>query len=112
MNLLAETVHVLATHNLTGADVLWVGSCDGQYAESWEEFATAATVIEYDDGFGGQEIHAALVVVGDDWWLERGEYDGSEWWAFKRRPTRGEGYRSFSARFDKYAVPSQFGIWR
>lgn len=27
------------------------------------------------------------MVVGDDWWLERHEYDGSEWWEFKRLPS-------------------------
>jgi hypothetical protein len=42
--------------------------------------------VNYDDGFGGNEIPLSLVVVGDDWWLERGEYDGSEWWEFKRLP--------------------------
>lgn len=26
------------------------------------------------------------VVVGKDFWLERGEYDGSEWWSFKTTP--------------------------
>jgi len=31
-------------------------------------------------------IRNDLYVVGEDWWLERGEYDGSEWWEFKRLP--------------------------
>ena len=26
------------------------------------------------------------VAVGDNWWLERAEYDGSEWWEFKTIP--------------------------
>ena len=25
---------------------------------------------------------------GSDWWLERGEYDGSEWWEFRREPVK------------------------
>lgn len=25
-------------------------------------------------------------MAGDDWWLERAEYDGSEWWKFKTLP--------------------------
>ena len=28
-----------------------------------------------------------LVLVGDGWWIERCEYDGSEWWEFKTIPT-------------------------
>ena len=27
-----------------------------------------------------------LLIVGDDWWLERHEYDGAEWWEFKTLP--------------------------
>jgi len=26
--------------------------------------------------------------VGDDWWLERHEYDGSEWWVFQKLPIK------------------------
>ena len=27
-----------------------------------------------------------LVVVGDNWWIERRDYDGSEWWEYKEKP--------------------------
>lgn len=27
------------------------------------------------------------MLVGDGWWIERAEYDGSEWWEFKTIPT-------------------------
>jgi hypothetical protein len=26
-----------------------------------------------------------LIIVGDNWWLERKEYDGSEWFEFKKK---------------------------
>ena len=26
------------------------------------------------------------MLVGDGWWIERFEYDGSEWWEFKTIP--------------------------
>ena len=42
--------------------------------------------IEYDDGYGGQELYGTIV-FNDGTWLERGEYDGSEWWAYKNTPT-------------------------
>ena len=34
---------------------------------------------EYDDGYGSQELFGD-VWLEDGTWLERGEYDGSEWW--------------------------------
>lgn len=27
-----------------------------------------------------------FVVVGDNWWIERHEYDGNEWWEYKEKP--------------------------
>ena len=34
----------------------------------------------------GYQVADDLVVVGDSWWLERHEYDGSEWWEYKEKP--------------------------
>ena len=42
--------------------------------------------INSDSGYGSAEIREDLVIVGKDWWLERDEYDGSEWWAFHTMP--------------------------
>lgn len=41
--------------------------------------------VEYDDGFGGQELFGNIWYA-DGTWSERGEYDGSEWWEHKERP--------------------------
>jgi hypothetical protein len=86
-NLLEETLAALVAEDKSPQDVLWVGSEDGRYALSWEEFSRIADV-EYDPGYGAQEIAADLVVVGDGWWLERWEYDGAEGWSFKECPVR------------------------
>lgn len=67
------------------ADVLWIGTRDGSTKISHNDFLVMAN-FEYDNGFGGAEINTNLVLVGKDWWLERGEYDGSEWWTFKQIP--------------------------
>lgn len=83
MTLLTETLEIMKRNKVS--DVQWVGSADGQYSISFEEFTRIAD-IEYDDGFGGQEIADDLIVVGTDWLLERHEYDGSEWWEFKQLP--------------------------
>lgn len=87
-NLLQATKDILEENGKTIEDILWVGSADG-YIEI-EEFLKCAD-FEYDDGYGSPQIAQDLVVVGEDWWLERHEYDGSEWWEFKslpQKPTR------------------------
>jgi len=40
---------------------------------------------EYDSGYGLQELFGT-VWLEDGMWMERGEYDGSEWWELMRRP--------------------------
>lgn len=93
-NLLAETLALLKFHGLTPVDVRWVGGRPATWGEpkssflgSWKDFAALAD-FEYDAGYGGEEINTNLKVVGGDWWLERHEYDGSEWWEFKRLPSQ------------------------
>jgi len=39
----------------------------------------------YNNGYGGQELYGN-VWLKDGTWLERGEYDGSEWWEHKVLP--------------------------
>lgn len=39
--------------------------------------------VDYSDGFGGQELFGKVFFT-DGSWLERGEYDGSEWWEYKK----------------------------
>lgn len=89
MNLLNETIRALVESGHAVEDVTWVGSTGWGWCD-WSDFATAAEDIEYSEGYGGQEIAKDLVIVGEGWWLERGEYDGSEWWDYKTLPVRGD----------------------
>ena len=99
-NLLKETTDLLTANGKTGADVRWVGLIEAPWmlinkksgkepdplpVGSWDDFVRFAN-FDYDAGYGGNEIAGDLVIVGDNWWLERGEYDGSEWWEFKTLP--------------------------
>lgn len=84
MNLLKETREILACHGKTVFDILWFGTREAV----WEADIQKLFSIEYDGGFGGAEIPENLLVVGEDWWLERHEYDGSEWWEFKQLPVK------------------------
>lgn len=85
MNLLQETMNALKENGKIPADVRWVGRASISAKCSWDDFSKQAD-FEYNDSYGWQEIPADLVVVGDNWWLERAEYDGSEWWEFKTIP--------------------------
>lgn len=88
LNLLTETIAQIEESDHGVGDVAWVGSDDGRLALSWEE-ARPMLDVTYDAGFGGQEIASDLVVVfADGTWLERGEYNGSEWWEYRRVPQR------------------------
>lgn len=93
MNLLKETIEVLKEHGKTEKDVLWVG-CEKFYTD-WEHFKKIADV-EYDNGFGEEEVACDLLVVGEDFWLEREEYDGSEWWIFREFPQKPKKRFDFS----------------
>jgi hypothetical protein len=41
--------------------------------------------VKYDAGYGGQELFGT-VWFQDGNWADRGEYDGSEWWEYKKCP--------------------------
>lgn len=82
-NLLEETIAMLKENDKSEKDVLWCGNKDLNF--TWQHFITVANR-DYDSGFGGQEIASDLLVVGEDFWMERHEYDGSEWWEYKQNP--------------------------
>lgn len=110
MNLFEETdrkIHEVA--GKTWGDITWIGISDK--TEMWDdatnsyipipacefdiwEFIEVANTIEYDAGYGTQEINKHLVIVFEDGsWLERAEYDGSEWWEYKDTPQRPGKHR-------------------
>ena len=84
-NLLEETLECLEENGVELADVRWVGCREFQIPIN--EFLEKADA-EYDSGYGWQEVATDLTVVGDNFWLERHEYDGSEWWEFKSMPMK------------------------
>ena len=95
INLAQETIDFLAHLGKSASDVVWVGNKNGSSAISWDEFIEMAKRIDYDNGFGSQEIADDLVVVGNNWWLERHEYDGSESWEYQSRPELSKAYKPF-----------------
>ena len=85
MNFLEETLLDLKQNDKRPEEIEWVGSADGRFCDSWQKFYELAN-FEYDAGYGRQEIPVDIVIVGDNWWMERSEYDGSECWEFKELP--------------------------
>lgn len=85
INLLKETELILAGHGRTLKDIKWVSS--GGDLIPVDLFLIQADRF-YDNGYGGAEVDESLIVSGDDWWLERREYDGSEWWEFCTTPVK------------------------
>lgn len=82
-NLLNETIEVLAKNNKTIEDIKWIGS--NKYRVDIKKFIEIADV-QYDSGYGAPQVAEDLIIVGENWWLERHEYDGSEWWEYKSFP--------------------------
>lgn len=64
-------------------DVLFIGTIDGKYRMTWDKFRDKANFV-YDNGYGSQIIaHDLIVYFCDGTFLERAEYDGSEWWEYR-----------------------------
>lgn len=60
-------------------------SLERNYSETgYENFLTLLD-FEYDDEYGGQKLFG-IIWYKDGTWSERGEYDGSEWWEYKKVP--------------------------
>ena len=101
-NLYEETVEILKEHRKTFNDVRFVKG--ENFLIDKDEFIKIAKNTTYDNGFGWSEIALDLVIMGDNWWLERKEYDGSEWWEFKRIPSvLGLKYRKITTVCNRYS---------
>lgn len=85
-NLLKEIIDILEQNNKSESDVLWCG--DETRYFTWEHFKSISNK-EYDNCFCGAEV-LEIKIVGSDFWLERYEYDGSEWWEYKVLPKKPE----------------------
>lgn len=82
MNLLKETLEDIKSSGHIIDDIVFIGSEASGFCCEWNEYESIAN-IEYDNGFGAQEIAADLIVVfsdGSKMW--RHEYDGSECWSY------------------------------
>lgn len=81
-NLLEETKYVMEQEKLSSEDIVFMGSTNGEYETTWEEFQTLAN-FDYDSGFGCNYVALDFYIrfkCGGI--IVREEYDGSEYWQF------------------------------
>ena len=80
-NLGAETRDILERYNYTLDDIAFI-MLNGQYkTHNIVKFFDIADTINYDAGYGGEEINTNLrIYMKDDNYFIRKTYDGSEWW--------------------------------
>lgn len=94
INLLKETLDIITANGYTPKDISYVivPNVKEQYSNiSWDDFAEVTKDINYDNGYGIQEIANLLTIVFKDGnFLEREEYDGSEGWRYVAVPKVNE----------------------
>ena len=84
MNLLQETIGDIKQSGHSPEEIIFIGSEESGHSCTWAEFQKIADV-EYDNGFGCQEVASDLVIVfSDGAKMWRHEYDGSEEWHYSR----------------------------
>ena len=95
INLLKETEKAFAEHHYDWDDVSFIACQD--FSISIENFREVAAAANYETGYGAQIVARDLVIVmRDGHWFSRGEYDGSEWWQFNRRPRYPREHQNIS----------------
>ncbi|MDP1884311.1 MAG: hypothetical protein Q8L10_02985 [Candidatus Moranbacteria bacterium] len=98
-NLLEETLQCLDNNGKRPSDILWVGAVNRVFEgwgfpESicfeWVDFEALAAKYDYDgeEIFADDKLPQNLIIVGEDWWIER-RYDyGCCGWVFKKYPQK------------------------
>lgn len=74
-------------YNKNGGD-LSIPKTTGKSLEELQAFLDSLPerAINYDSGYGSQEWFGWISFT-DGTWIEREEYDGSEWWASREQPS-------------------------
>lgn len=101
-NLYEEIRGNIEYHNKTLNDIKYI-SIENR-AVDIDAFLETAKDIEYDAGYGGIEINGSLMIIGEDWWLERVEYDGSEWFTYKTYPVPNNAENEEDRESDKHTL--------
>lgn len=87
MNLLSETEQKLKELNLTLDDIQFVMCTESEYSSDFifmnkDTFVKNAGSVNYDNGYGSQEIKNNLTIYTKTHIIYRFEYDGAECWKY------------------------------
>ena len=84
MNLYDETERELRSNGKSFADINYIGTeITGIPIDTFIEIAKKT---EYNGSYGAQEVAQNIMILGNGFWMTRGEYDGSEWWEYHEMP--------------------------
>ena len=100
-NLYLETKEKLEELDFTWDSIKYISVKDSDWKDNanlyeikLDDFIRFAKSYDYDEGFGSAEVNKTLrIVFYDGSFLERGEYDGSEWWEYKKLEKPIEMYK-------------------
>lgn len=82
--------------------------------EDEEAFLEGLKSIDYDNGYGGQELFG-IVAYKDGDWLSRYEYDGAECWQYNKYPEEpdwDELKENFEKELESLRKYEERSIWR
>jgi len=100
-NALQELLEKIDKHNLSIKDILWIKialyddmehitsslAINNNNKEISTKLTNTLSSFNYDSGYAAIGIQEdSIIMFKDNTWLERNEYDGSEWWEFKSIP--------------------------
>lgn len=85
-NLYEELIETLDENEKKIKDIKWIQVNNKEI--DINTFLEISKKINYDAGYGAVKINSSLLIAGENWWLERREYDGSEWFEFKQIPIK------------------------
>ena len=96
INAQQELLQVLNSIKKNQSDISWMLVYTADYSEISEAFTSIDQLdFTYDSGYGTQKLFG-VVFFNDNTWLERGEYDGSEWWDYITTPTLEQWREKYS----------------
>lgn len=72
---------------------------EGYSKEDYDNFLYELD-FEYHEGYGLQQVFG-VIWYSDGTWSERNEYDGSEWWSYKKCPEFFETFKKFDLEKQK-----------
>ena len=107
IDLIQETKDYMTALGYKKEDIAWIG-CKN-FTVPIKNFWDCPPQM-YDAGYGTQHVAADLIIMfQDNTWLERKEYDGSEWWEHRQAPQEPMEYK-YVTNFIDNGYNAEYGL--